>query len=341
MSFEHPEYLLWLAVLPIFILIYIIRFKIRQKRVKKWLGSRSDFLISSISETKRSIKLILSLAVLTLLFIALGRPQTEGGKIEAQNKGVYLLLLIDASNSMLAEDIKPNRLTFMKKEIARLIDLSSGDQIALGVFANSAILASPFTSDLSAVKSYLNDLSTDHLTNQGTNFERAFRLSAKVFDKIKEKEKEKSIKAVVIASDGEDHSKETKKVIKNLPAQKDIRVFSLSFGTKEGGVIPIKDNSDRVREYKKDIYGKPVVTRLKAESLKKFAKWGKGSYYHVTYGGQAIEHLRRDLDHLEKTLFEKTSYIKKKEAYQWFLILAFLLALMEWVLNDKNYRKAE
>ena len=341
MNFHHPEYLYWLIFLPILVLLYMIRIHIRRKIVKKWLGSRSDFLRSSISENKRMIKMSLRICVLALLFLSLARPQGEGEKIETHNRGVYILLLVDASNSMLAEDIKPNRLTFMKKEISRLIDLSPGDQIALAIFANSAILAAPFTNDLSAVKSYLNDLSTDHLTNQGTNFEKAFQLSARIFEKIKEKENEQSVKAIVIASDGEDHSKETKKVIQNLLVQKNIRIFSLSFGTKEGGVIPVKDYKNQIKEYKKDIHGQLVISRFKKDTLKNFAKWGKGSYYHVSYGGQAIEQLRQDLDHLAKTLFDKTTQIKKKEMYQWFLICAFLIALMELILSDRSYRKIE
>ena len=340
MSFDHPDYLQWLAILPILVFVYIIRVHIRKKTVKKWLGSQSDFLRSSISEKKRYMQMTLRICVLALLFIALARPQSAGEKMEMQNRGIYILLLVDVSNSMLAEDIKPSRLTFMKKEISRLIDRSSGDQIALAVFAHSALLASPFTNDLSAVKSYLNDLSTDYLTNQGTNFEKAFQLSARVFETIKENETDLVVKAIVIASDGEDHSKETKEVIKNLVAQKDIRVFALSFGTKEGGVIPIKDYKNQVKEYKKDINGNMVITRLKANSLKNFAKWGKGSYYHVTYGGQAIKRLRQDLDHLEKTLIEKTAFTKKKENYQWFLTLAFLMGLIELILSDRSYKKA-
>ncbi len=340
MDFYHPEYLLGLLLLPALALIYIARVYLRKRSVRQRLGSRAGFLRASISDTKRAVKMSLSLLALSLFFLSLARPQGEGEKMEMRNKGVYILLLIDVSSSMMAEDIKPSRLAFMKKEISRLIDLSSGDQIALGIFAHSALLASPFTTDLSAVKSYLNDLSTDYLTSQGTNFQRAFQLSAQVFGKIKEMENERSVKAIVIASDGEDHSKEAKQAIQDLLAQGDIRVFSLSFGTEEGGVVPVRDYKGKIKEYKKDAGGQLVITRLKKDSLKNFAKWGKGSYYHVSYGGQAIRRLRRDLDRLEKTLFDKTLYTKKKENYQWLLILAFLAGLAELLLNDRAGGKA-
>ena len=339
MSFAHPDYFQWLFVLPLLIFIYAFRSQVRKKKVKKWLGSQSHFLMSSISPKKRWIKLFLQTAVLALVLIALARPQSQGEKVEARHKGLYILLLVDASHSMLAEDVQPSRLAFMKKELSRLIHLSGGDQMALGIFAHSTFLAVPFTNDLSTVQSYLNELSTDHLTNQGTNFERAFRFSDKLLKKIKQDKYRQPIKAIVMASDGEDHSKKTKQVIKKMLSQKNVRIFTLSFGTEEGGVIPIKDYKGAVKEYKKDIQGDLVITRLKKQALKKFAKWGKGAYYHVTYGGQAIERLRKDLDLLEKNRFEKTSYIQKKEGYQWLLILAFLIAVMEWALNDRSYKK--
>ena len=339
MSFHSINYLDWLFLLPFLILIYIVRIRIRENKIKKWIGSQSDFLRSPISETKRHLKLIFGLLSLTLIVIALARPQMEGKKLKIQNKGVYMFLLVDASNSMLAEDVKPNRLSFMKREISRLIALSSGDQIALGLFANSAILASPFTKDFSAVKSYLQDISTDYLTNQGTNFERAFLLSEKTFKKIKENEKAKAVKVLIIASDGESPSLKYKSAIEKLISDQSIHVFTLSFGTKEGGVIPIKDYQGQVKSYKKDSKGNLVVSRLQEEILKNFAKWGKGSYYHVTYGSSSIEQLRQDLDQLKKTTFETTDYTEQEEVYQWFLILAFLIALIELFLNDRAYKK--
>lgn len=339
MSFVQGEYLQWLFVLPFLILIYTLQVYFRKKAFQKYLGSQSNFLRSKISDVKRNVKIILSICVLILLIIALARPQSSGEKIEVQNRGLYVFLLIDVSKSMLAEDIKPNRLSFMKKEMSRFLDMSSGDHVALGVFAHSAFLLSPFTNDLSAVKSYLNDLSPDYLTSQGTNFERVFHLSSQVFKKIKENKQERSARAIVIASDGEDHSKESEKAIKKLLLQKDIRVFTVSFGTQEGGVIPVKDYKDQITGYKKDIEGNLVITKLKSESLKNFAKWGKGSYHHAVYGGSAIEQLRQNLDRLEKDLFEKTIHTKKKEEYQWFLILAFFIALIEWVLSDRAYFK--
>lgn len=339
MTFENPEYLQWLIILPFFLVIYGIRSSIRKKNSEKWLGSQSSLLIAGISPLKRKIKMTLKMLTLCFLLIALARPQSAGEKIQLQNKGIYILLLIDISNSMLAEDIKPNRLRFMKQEISHFLDISSGDEIALAVFAHSAMLISPFTRDLTTIKSYLNDLSTDYLSRQGTHFERALKLGAGVFDKIKVNKNEQITKAIVIASDGEDHSPKTKSLIKDLLNKKQIRIFTLSFGTKKGAVIPVKDHKGQIKEYKKDHKGELVITKLKVDSLKNFANWGKGSYYHVSYGGRAIEGLRQDLNQLNKNQLEESSYRKKRENYQWFLILALLTALIEFMLTSRSYIK--
>lgn len=339
MLFKSPDYFYWFFILIILTALYIFRIKIRKKKLKKWLGRQSEFLRSSISDTKRIVKSTLQILVLVFLVLALSRPQGVGEKIELSNKGGYILLLVDVSNSMLVEDIRPNRLSFLKQELSRLLKLSSGDHVALAFFANSSILASPFTNDLSAVKSYLDDLSADYLSNQGTNFERAFQLSSQVFDKFK---KETAlVKIIVLASDGEDHSKKIRKTIKSLVSQKGLRVFTLSVGTQKGGVIPIRDYKGNIKEYKKDSTGNLVISRLNPESLKRFAKWGKGSYYHLSYGSQAIEKLRKDLDVLKKSELEKNQLVKKKEYYQYFVLLAFLLALFELLLSSRKFNLEE
>ena len=334
MFFKNPDYFYWFFILAILTLLYVFRVLSRKKKLQKLLGQQSEFLRSSISDRKRSIKAGLQLLILILLVLALARPQGIGDKIDLPDRGTPILLLVDVSNSMLVEDIRPNRLNFIKKEIARLLELSSGDQMALAFFANTAILASPFTKDLSAVKSYLDDLSADYLSNQGTNFERAFQLSAQAFEKLKQKDS--AVKTVVLVSDGEIHSSQARQAIKSLISEEELRVFTLSVGTQKGAVIPIRDYKGNIKEYKKDSRGQLVISRLNSESLKNFAKWGKGSYYHLSYGSQAIEKLRKDLDSLKKIELEESKLIKKKEYYQWFLLLAFLLALFELLLSDRK-----
>ncbi|MBC6415726.1 MAG: VWA domain-containing protein [Bdellovibrionales bacterium] len=339
MLFKHPEFFYYFIVLVFFIFLAIFRFSRRKKQVQKWLGKQSLFLKSSVSDFKRFLKFILELIVLSFLILALARFQGEGEKIEISKRQSSLLLMLDVSHSMLAEDIPPSRLDFAKKELSRWIELSWGEQIALGVFANSAVLISPFTSDLSAVKSYLEDISPEYLSHQGTDFRKLFQFVGRFF----KKQRDIKVKVVVIVSDGEDHSSQIEKEVKALLKDQNIRVFTLSVGTKKGGIIPLRDYTQKVREYKKDRSGNLVISKLNPEFLKNLSKWGKGAYYNLDYGTLAIEKLKKDLNLLEKQIFDSYEDVKKTEFYQWFLGVAFLVALIELILTEykkkKGYKK--
>ena len=146
MFFESPSYFYYFLILICLILLALFRIKKRRVQIQKHLGKQAGFLRSSISESKRVFKFVLSFMALVFLILSLARLQGEGEKREVSQKGSALLIMLDISHSMLAEDVQPNRLTFVKRELSRLIDLSAGDQMALGFFAKSAFLISPFTS---------------------------------------------------------------------------------------------------------------------------------------------------------------------------------------------------
>ena len=335
MLFKNPEVFYYFLILVFFALLAVFRFTGRKKRIQKWLGRQSLFLRSSISDFKRTLKVILELIALVFLILALARLQGPGEKTEVSQKGGSILIMLDVSHSMMTEDVRPNRLTFAKRELSRLIDLSWGDQIALGFFGKSAFLISPFTLDLSAVKSYLKDLSTEYLRNQGTDFGSLFQFISSFFNRQEGLE----VKYVVIASDGGDHSPQTRQRVQALLRGQNIRVFTLSVGTETGEAIPIRDYKNQLREYKKDSRGELVISRLNPESLKKISEWGQGAYYHLSYGGSAIEKLREDLNALKKESFDSYTEVKKQEYYQWFLIIAFIFVLSELLLTDRRKLK--
>ena len=340
MFFANPEYLSWLLVLLFFGLIYVIQVRIRDRKLKKWLGQKKDFLTSLISQKKRHFKILLKLLALAFFIVALARPQILGEKVDLKRAGVSIALMVDVSQSMLAEDVKPSRLAFMKQELNRFLDLSQGDQVALIAFAKSAVLISPFTQDLSAIKSYLKDLSPDYFSHQGTDFSQAFYYAEQAFEGLRESKNQTSVKVALIASDGEDHSSKSKERIQKL-LKDNVRVFTLSFGTEKGGVIPVKDQNGKVLEYKKDLKGELIISQLNDEDLKNFAKLGQGAYYHVTYGGTAIPKLKKSINQLEKTVFETSSFIKNKEIYFWFLIVGLILAFLELFLKDRSSQNRE
>lgn len=337
MEFLSSRFLYFLLLLPLFLLLYITRSKARAEKLHRILGKNRAFLTGSTSVTKRSLKVFLSLGTIALFVFALARPQWIGGKSEKKKAGLYMVLAVDISVSMLAEDIKPSRLAFMKRELTRFLDLSEGDKVAIVAFAGEAVLISPFTNDHSIIKLYLKDLSPSYLSAKGSNFRRLFSQIERAFEGIKSKEGS-AAKIVVLASDGEDHDEISPSSLYNLTKQ-DIRFFTLSFGTKEGGVIPLRDKQRKVVSYKRNAKNEVVVTKVKVKTLKKIASMTKGAYYHVNYDGKAMDTLRVDIDELEKEVFQKKSTHSKNELYQWFLALGLLLAFLELFLNEVKSTK--
>ena len=332
MEFFNSQVLFFLLLLPLFLLLYISRSKARTEKLHRILGKNRAFLTGSTSVTARSLKFFLSIGAIALFAFALARPQWMGEKSEEKKTGLYMVLAVDISVSMLAEDIKPSRLAFMKRELTRFLDLSEGDKIAVVAFAGEAALISPFTNDHSIIKLYLKDLSPSYLSAKGSNFRRLFSQIERAFEGIKSKEGS-AAKIVVLASDGEDHDEISPSSLYNLTKQ-DIRFFTLSFGTEEGGVIPLRDKQRKIVNYKRNTKNEIVITKLKVKTLKKIASMTKGAYYHVNYGGKAIDTLRADIDELEKEVFQKKATHSKNELYQWFLALGLLLALLELFLNE-------
>lgn len=340
MTWLNPEWFFWLLFLPFGVLVYIVRHRQREWNLNKWLGRQKIFLTSSLSPWIRHLKIILSFAALTLFVLALARPQGEGERVNRKSAGVQILLAVDISHSMMAEDVLPSRLEFLKKELFHLLDLSAGDQVALMAFSGSALLISPFTSDLSLIKVYLEDLSPDYLSAQGTDFKRVFKVASKTFKNVEKRTGKQIVRVLLMASDGEDHIQKWKEALKLLTDQ-DVRIFTLSVGTKEGGVIPVKNASGETIEYKKDSSGKVVMSQIQPKILKQLANKGRGAYYHLSYSGQVMKQLRSDMDQLKKTVFETGVIHRKKELFQWFLVLGFILALAELILSEWRLKKEQ
>ena len=338
MTFVHGDYLLWLFLVLFSIVIYIIRHYHREKKLKQWFGLQKKFLIQKISYKSRHLKQLLVCLALSLFILALARPQTVGDKRELQSLGIQIILAVDVSRSMLTEDVKPSRLGFLKKEMSLLLDSLSGHQISLMAFSSSAVRITPFTNDISLVKRYLRDLSPDYLSSQGTDFKSIFSLAEKTFQGVKVRRNQKSLRAILIASDGEDHGTATNEAFKKM-IQEGVRIFTLAFGTKEGGAIPVKNDQGEVLEYKKDSAGRVVVSQLQTQTLKQLSQKGNGAYYHVTYSSNALKKMQKDLNQLEKTFFQSGSFYKKREWFQWFLFFGLVLALVELAISDRKKKR--
>jgi Ca-activated chloride channel family protein len=336
--FEDPQAFFYLWLIPILIVFAFIFTKRSQGKMKKALGARTaPFLMSSVSRTRRRVKLFLQCLVLFFFVIALARPQMGESKQEVRSEGVELMLAIDVSESMMAEDVRPNRLEQAKTEMAKLIDLMPGNKIGIIAFAGSAALLSPLTSDPSSLKMYLDSLSPLSVSTQGTEFKAALQEAADGFKRggVEVNDTTKVTRVILLASDGEDHEPGAIEQAQAL-AKQGVRIFSLVYGTEKGAPIPERDAMGFLRGYKKDNSGQTILTTVKGDELKAIAEAGQGSFYHAAFGGTHLTQVVDDISKLEKTQFESEIATQYDERFQIFVFLGILFALIELLLGDRK-----
>ena len=317
--------------------IFVLQ-KRRTQNVQNVFGAKTyPFLASSLAMNKRKWKLFLQCLVMALFTFALARPQMGESEQKVKSEGVELVFLFDVSRSMLAEDIKPSRLELAKRELIRFIDFGGGDRIGLIAFAGSGVILSPMTTDKSALKMYIESLQPNSVSTQGTEFRRALLSAQSAFERGGKEEERGSVvtRAVVVISDGEDNEDGAIEAAKKLN-EDGIKIFSLAIGTEKGAAIPVRDRRGELRGYRKDKSGKVVISKTKGTILKQLANIGGGSFHHITFGGNAMQLLRKDLENLSKAEFESATIKNYDERYQLVLLLAILLGFVEFFLGEKR-----
>lgn len=330
-----PMYLSWLILIPIFYFMAIFLGRRKMKKITAAFGEKMlPFLLSGYSFKKHQIKLVLCGLALVPLILALARPQFGETKENVKSLGVEMILLFDVSQSMLAEDVSPSRLEFAKHEMVRMMDQVPGSKIGLVAFAGSAALISPITTDTSALKMFVESLTTEAISTQGTEFKMALEQAEEAFERGGQGEEPgvKVTRVILIVSDGEDQEPGALEIAEKL-TKKGIRIFSVAVGTEKGGSIPLRDGNNFLRGYKKDASGQVIITTSKGTVLKSLAQAGKGSFYTASFGGTYLSQLVEDINKLEKTEFDSTMLMSYQERFQIFLIIGIILLLIEMLMT--------
>lgn len=336
--FENIAAFNYLWVIPVLILLGYFFDRRAKKRMESAIGSRLyPFLASSVSAKKRSLKTTLQVLSVLFFVIALARPQMGESQQEVKSEGVEIILAVDVSESMMAEDVKPSRLTQAKAELSRLIDLMPGNKVGVVAFAGSAVLLSPLTNDPGAIKMYLESLQPNSVSSQGTNFTEALKISKEAFERggVTTDDTVKVTRVILIASDGEDHEPGALDEAKKM-AGEGVRIFSLAYGTEKGGAIPVRDGMGFLKGYKKDRQGQTILTTVKGDALRALAEAGKGSFYFATFGGEQTKLLVEDITKLEKTQFDSTVATQYEERFQVVLLIGIIIALIELFLGERR-----
>ncbi len=320
MKFANPEYFYLLLLVPIVLAVYIYS-NYRKRKNLELYGDREllEGLMPDVSHYRPGIKFWLSLAALTLLAVTLARPQFGSKKETVTRQGIEVVIALDISNSMLAQDIAPNRLEKAKKIISRLIDKFENDKVGLIVFAGDAFVQLPITNDFISAKMFLETITPELISRQGTDIGGAINLAMKSFTS-----KEGVGKAIVVITDGENHEGGAEEAAKNA-AEKGMNVYLLGVGSLEGAPIPISGTKD----FRRDKENNVVVTKLNEQMAQTIAQAGDGAYIRVDNTNSAQRLLENEVDKLAKADVETEVYSEYNEQFEFTAWLVFLLLVIE------------
>lgn len=322
--FAEPIYLWLLLLIP---LLAMIRFYYRRKRKKdlRRFGDMSLLMQLSpfFSRYRPLVKFWLLQGVLALLIVMLARPQMGSRISKEKREGIETIIALDISNSMLAEDVAPSRLEKSKMMVENLIDNFRKDKVGVVVFAGDAYVQLPITNDYVSAKIFLDDISPALIETQGTDIGKAIELSMHSFTAD-----EKTGKAIIVITDGEDHEGNAEAMAKAANS-KGIKVFMLGIGSTSGSPIPLPEGG-----YMSDKDGNTVMSALNETMCKQIAEAGKGTYIHVDNSSVAEERLDAELAKMQKGEIENVVYSDFDEQFQAVGILAILLLIIEVIVME-------
>ncbi|MFA5419135.1 MAG: VWA domain-containing protein [Bacteroidales bacterium] len=327
--FANPEYIYLLIIVPVLILFFLY-YRSWKKNALRRFGDHDIIsqLMPNQSQTKGVIKLLIVLIGITYLIFGLLDPQV-GSKLEkVKREGIDLYLVLDVSNSMLAEDIKPNRLERSKLAISNLIDKLEGDRIGIIIFAGNAYKQLPLTTDYSAARLFLSVVDTKIVPSQGTAIGEAIDMATISFGETDHN------KAIVVITDGENHEDDAVGAAKKAN-ELGIKVFTIGMGLPEGAPIPIGENGTQ-RGFKKDREGKTVITKLDEDMLRKIAASGGGSYARANNSTTGLNKIFDDINAIDKKEIETRQYTNYEDRFQLFIAVALILFLLELLIADRR-----
>lgn len=331
LKFEHPEYLYWLLVLPVLIAVYVLFRRWRRSQFKQFaqLQQRS-YLMPNRSSQRQTIRFVLLCLVFIFAILGLANLQTGSKMEEVKRQGIDIYLCVDVSNSMNAEDIQPSRLARTKQAINNLISKFQGDRVGLVIFAGSAYIQLPITTDYNAAKLFVSTIKTSLIPNQGTHIGEAVELAVNSFAK------DTRNKAIIIISDGEDHENgDAVKAVQDAVKQ-GIYVYTIGIGSDSGTPIPEIDKYGQKKGYKKDKDGNTVITKLDENILRQLANIGNGMYVRASNTNVGLDEVFKEINKIEKSEIETKVFTDYNDHFQWFIGVAIFFLILYIIVSSRK-----
>ncbi|TAL45563.1 MAG: VWA domain-containing protein [Chitinophagaceae bacterium] len=326
-QFQYKEAIWLLTGIPFFALLFLFLLRWK-KRTRKKIGDPRlvKELIRNFSPALFTTKFLLLCLAFTAGVLTVMNLRKPGDSDGVTRKGIDVVVAMDVSKSMLANDLSPNRLTKAKEFINTLVDKMPDDRIALVLFAGKAYLQMPLSTDHNAAKMFVSTADPMTMMQQGTVVSDAMKISALAFNN-----KERRFKTIVLISDGEDHDMNAIETAKEM-AEQGIMINTIGIGSPAGA--PIIDTA--TGEQKKDVSGNIVISKLNEDELKQIASATNGSYIHMENTAETIKELLGHLSQIEKKSFADVSLLNFETYYRWFAGIMFLLLLTEFFIPEKK-----
>jgi Ca-activated chloride channel family protein len=330
--FANPDFLYLLLLLPVMVILWILN-GIRKKRALNRLGETElvNRLLPELSGIRPALKFFLQFLVIAAVIIIIARPQFGSKLEEVKKQGVEVIIALDVSNSMLAQDIQPDRLTRAKQALTRLIDNLDNDKIGLIVFAGDAYTQIPITTDYVSAKMFLSAINPDMVPKQGTAIGAAIDLGMRSFSPGEGKSK-----AMIIITDGENH--EDDPVAKaSEAAAAGIVIHTIGIGSPDGVPVPLMRGGKI--DYLKDIDGNTVITKLDEDILKRIAISAEGNYVRASSSNIGLDEIYGEIKKMKIQEMESTMYTEYNDQFQIFAVIALFLLFFDFIMMERKNRK--
>ncbi|MBR1769702.1 MAG: VWA domain-containing protein [Bacteroidales bacterium] len=332
--FEYPDILFFLLAVPLGLIFFLLK----QYRDKKRLNLSIDKKLQSevlplLSYGKQRLKFFLVCLAYIFIVLAASNPQVASGVDKRVRKGCDVIICLDVSNSMLAEDLSPNRLERAKLAISQLISGMQDDRIGIVLFAGSSYTFLPLTSDYATARMFNDIIDTKLIENQGTDIQQALETASRSFGESKGKDRSRTI---ILISDGEDNQPAAEDISKSI-AKKGIIINAIGIGNEQGVRIPIRDRSGNV-DFKKDRDGNIVITKLNEQTLKKISSQGGGTYVRANNMSLGLNEIMKSINKMDKQEYSSLAYRDYNTIFYIFAMAGLIVLIIEFFIFSAKHR---
>lgn len=329
---QNPDMLMLLYIIPILIAFYLFDLAVKNRSLKRFARAPLlSVLIPDFRAGKKLTRFVLYHFAVAFFVIGIANPQMGSKIAEGKQEGVDIMIALDVSNSMMAEDLKPNRLQRAKLAIEKLVNRLGGDRVGIIVFAGNAYVQLPITTDYSAAKLFLNGIDNTIVPVQGTAIGKAIELSMQSFNF-----EDQSSKTIIIITDGENHEDDAIKAAE-LAYENGVIINTIGMGSNQGAPIPVYQNQRQI-DFKKNRQGETIITRLDENMLKSISEAGGGTFVRASQQDVGLGILLDNLDQMEKKEFGSVIYTEYESRFQYYLGIGLLLLLFDLLLFDKKQK---